>query len=83
MIQLARIKQAFLDNGAPLGDLEDIFRILDFDQDGQIIYSQFLAATVDKKSTLTMQNLWFAFHHFDVENKGVIDESSLMEVFRR
>lgn len=30
-----------------------------------------------------MQNLWFAFHHFDVDNSGFITEASLQEVFHR
>jgi calcium-dependent protein kinase len=48
-----------------------------------INYTEFLTATVDKKTALTMQNLWFAFHHFDVDNSGFITESSLQEVFHR
>lgn len=32
---------------------------------------------------LTMQNLWFAFHHFDVKNQGFITEEGLNEVFHR
>lgn len=30
-----------------------------------------------------MQNLWFAFHHFDVDNSGFITEEGLVEVFHR
>jgi calcium-dependent protein kinase len=48
-----------------------------------INYSEFLAATVDRKKALTMQNLWFAFHHFDVDNSGFITEAGLTEVFHR
>lgn len=50
---------------------------------GQINYSQFLAATVDKQVALNKANLEFAFHHFDTENKGYITKSDLKEVFRR
>lgn len=67
----------------PQEDLDDIFKMIDFDKDGMINYSEFLAATVDKKKALTMQNLWFAFHHFDVENSGYITEAGLTEVFHR
>ena len=38
---------------------------------------------MDKKKALTLQNLWFAFHHFDVENSGFITENGLAEVFHR
>lgn len=30
-----------------------------------------------------MQNLWFAFHHFDVDNSGFITQQGLQEVFHR
>jgi calcium-dependent protein kinase len=63
--------------------LDDIFRSIDFNKDGQINYTEFLAATVDKKKALTLQNLTFAFHHFDVDNSGYITESGLVEVFHR
>ena len=64
-------------------DLENIFKSIDFHHSGTINYSEFLAATVDKKKTLTMQNLMFAFHHFDVNNSGFITEQGLTEVFHR
>lgn len=60
-----------------------IFASIDFDHDGVINYSEFLAATVNKHEALTMQNLQFAFHHFDVQNTGYITEESLKEVFQR
>ena len=83
LLSLNEIKQAFKDSNISPEDLEDIFKSIDFDKDGLINYSQFLAATVDKKKTLTMQNLWFVFHHFDVENSGFITEQGLTEVFHR
>ena len=57
--------------------------MIDTDHDGVINYSEFLAATIDKQKTLTMQNLMFAFHHFDVDNSGYITEQNLSEVFHR
>ena len=77
------MKQAFKDATISSEDLEDIFRTIDFHKEGTINYSEFLAATVDKKKALTMQHLWFAFHHFDVENSGFITEVGLAEVFHR
>lgn len=56
---------------------------IDLNHDGEINYSEFLAATVDKKKALTLQNLWFAFHHFDADNSGFITEAGLAEVFHR
>jgi calcium-dependent protein kinase len=77
------MKQAFKDSNISPSDLENIFKAIDFHKEGTINYSEFLAATVDKKKALTMQNLWFAFHHFDVDNSGFITEQSLAEVFHR
>ena len=84
LLTMKEIKDAFKEQGGVSNDnLEEIFKNLDLDKDGRINYSEFLAATVDRKKTLTMQNLQFAFHHFDVGNSGYITESSLTEVFHR
>ena len=83
MLSLTEIKQAFKDANMPSEDVEKIFRSLDGNGDGLINYSEFLAATVDRKKALTMQNLQFAFHHFDVDSSGYITEQDLAEVFHR
>jgi calcium-dependent protein kinase len=74
MLSLTEVKQAFKDANIPSEDVEKIFRSLDGNGDGLINYSEFLAATVDRKKALTMQNLQFAFHHFDVDGSGYITE---------
>ena len=74
MLSMQEIKQAFKDSSMNADDVDRIFRTLDTNGDGLINYSEFLAATVDKKKALTMQNLQFAFHHFDVDNSGFITE---------
>lgn len=56
---------------------------MDFNNNGTINYSEFLAATVDKKIALTRANLQFAFHHFDTDSEGYITKHDLKEVFRR
>lgn len=60
-----------------------MFKLLDISGEGTINYSVFLAATVEKQKVLTLNNLWFAFHHFDVSNSGFITEEGLIEVFHR
>ncbi len=42
-----------------------------------------MAATVDLKTFLTIENLRFAFHYFDVDNEGFITKYDLKEVFKR
>lgn len=63
--------------------IDQLFQKLDFCNTGKINYSDFLAATVDKKQALTNANLIFAFNYFDTENKGYITKHDLKEVFRR
>lgn len=65
------------------GYIDQLFQQLDFNNTGKINYSDFLAATVDKKTALTNANLLFAFNYFDTENKGYITKGDLKEVFRR
>jgi len=83
MLSMSEVKQAFKASNIPADDVEKIFRSLDTNGDGLINYSEFLAATVDRKKALTMQNLQFAFHHFDVDGSGYITEQDLTEVFHR
>jgi calcium-dependent protein kinase len=69
----------YLDND----DIEKIFSRFDFNKNGEVNYSEFMAATVDKKKALTKANLQFAFHYFDTDNEGYITKDDLKEVFRR
>lgn len=83
MLTINEIKDAFNESAIPSEDVSKIFNMIDIDHDGVINYSEFLAATMDKTKALTMQNLMFAFHHFDVDNSGYITEQNLSEVFHR
>lgn len=60
-----------------------MFARFDLNKAGEINYSEFLAATVNKKTVLTKANLRFAFHHFDTDNEGYITKNDLKEVFKR
>jgi len=82
-LTINEIKEAFKEANIPNYDIEDVFKRLDLGKEGTINYSVFLAATVEKHKVLTINNLWFAFHHFDVENSGFITEEGLEEVFHR
>ena len=54
MLSMAEVKQAFKDANIPSDDVDKIFKSLDTNGDGLINYSEFLAATVDRKKALTM-----------------------------
>ena len=49
MLSMQEVKQAFKDANINAEDVERIFRSLDTNGDGLINYSEFLAATVDRK----------------------------------
>ena len=87
IITLDQIKKGFsFDNHITYVDtlqIEQLFKRIDVLGRGSINYSEFLAATVDKKIALTNANLQFAFHHFDTDNEGYITKEALKEVFRR
>ena len=82
-LEIAELKQAFEKSGLSNEEMNDLFYKIDFNQDGKLNYTEFLAATVDKNKAVTQQNLKLAFHHFDVDNSGKITSENLLEVFKR
>lgn len=82
-LQLSEIRTAF--NGLNMSEeeLNAIFDRIDFNHDGEINYTEFLAVTVDRRKAVTDANMTFAFHHFDIDNSGFITEANLNECFRR
>lgn len=82
-LSIEEIKEAFRKNNLTEEELNLLFRNLDFNDDGEINYTEFLAATVDRKQALNCANLKFAFHHFDSDNSGYLTHASLAECFRR
>ena len=57
MLTVNELKEALKESTLTKEQLDMIFSSIDFDKDGVINYSEFLAATVDKHEALTMQNL--------------------------
>ena len=53
---------------------------IDSDGNGEINYSEFLAAALDSKLTLTEEHLWSVFKRFDMDNSGYITEDN-MQIF--
>jgi len=80
---LDEIKEAFKGSGLSETEVNDIFTRLDTNCDGEINYSEFLAAAINKEKVVTNANLNFAFHHFDVDNTGYITAQNLQEAFKR
>jgi len=63
-------------------DVFNLFKTLDADKNGRIDYTEFLAATLDKKTYLKKERLFEAFCVFDKDNSGHISKQEIMEVLK-
>jgi len=82
-LEMSEIRTAFNELNIPEEEINQIFERIDFNHDGEINYTEFLAVTVDRQKAITENNLLFAFHHFDTDNTGFITVDNLKECFRR
>lgn len=60
--------------------LASIIEECDADGDGMIAYTEFLAATVDRKRVIQEDVCWQAFRVFDMDGSGTIDKQELAKV---
>ncbi|OMJ84128.1 hypothetical protein SteCoe_14819 [Stentor coeruleus] len=67
----------------PKRELLEIFKRLDYANDGKIHYSEFLAATVSSRLCVNEQMMWMLFNYFDVDKSGEITLENLKFVFKR
>ncbi|KAF4684414.1 hypothetical protein FOZ60_007884 [Perkinsus olseni] len=80
-IRLGDLTKALTERlGLDAAEAEKIFRKLDQTGDEEIHYSEFLAACLQHRITLTEQDVRDAFCRFDVDNSGVISLSNLRNV---
>jgi calcium-dependent protein kinase len=82
-LHLSQMKSAFAEAGMSQTELTDLFHAIDFNGDGEMNYSEFLAAAINKEKALSNSNLSLAFHHFDTDGCGFITADHLVEVFKR
>jgi len=63
-------------------DIDSLVKAMDADGSGEIDYTEFLAATVDKKMMNDEGVLWQAFMRFDLNNDGKITSDELAVVLQ-
>ena len=61
--------------------VDQLFLLLDGDNNGYIESEEFIRACVDKKQILTKENIWYAFKFLDNKNENSIDVQTLMNAF--
>ena len=61
--------------------VDNLFLLLDSDNNGYIEYEEFLRACVDKKEVLTEEYLKYAFKFLDKENKGKLSVQEIINSF--
>ncbi len=61
--------------------IDDIFLLLDGDNNGYIEYEEFLRACMDKKRILTNDALLYAFRFLDKDEAGKLDVKKMMYAF--
>jgi len=61
-------------------DLAEMMDKIDTDGSGVIDYSEFMAATMDKKKFIQEDVCWRAFKTFDVDGSGLLDKQELMRI---
>lgn len=72
---MAGVKNAGLKN-VP-AELEQMLKSVDSDGSGQIDYTEFIAACLDKRQYIQEDRLWSAFRVFDTDNSGKISKKEL------
>jgi calcium-dependent protein kinase len=61
-------------------EVDRIFALVDVDNSGEIDFSEFVTATVDKSKLLQEEKLRAAFSFYDSDGSGSISTSEIKEV---
>lgn len=80
-LSMTEIKEGMKRSGVALPkDLEELLLSADTDGSGVVDYTEFLAATMDKKIYHQEDVVWSAFRKFDTDNSGTIDKKELAKI---
>ena len=80
-ITKAELYKAYKEAGIPITgeELERIISSIDFDNNGNVDYEEFIRMCIPKEQLFTEANLENAFSLFDKEKKGFITPSEIAE----
>ena len=85
MINASELASAFERNAAASNmspdRIKSIMKNVDYQGNGKINYSEFLAATVSLQKVLTEEKLYALFKHFDTDNSDYITPENIREAF--
>jgi len=73
-------RAAFSTFGKTNEELDEIFNVVDINRNGQIDYTEFLAATIETQGTIEEQRLADAFDRLDHDESGYISKSNLRDI---
>jgi len=80
-LSVSELKEGLQRSGVAVPqDMEQMMDNLDTDGSGVIDYSEFMAATMDKRKYIQEDVCWRAFKTFDVDGSGTIDKEELMKL---
>lgn len=72
--------RAIMGDAAAEEEVEKIMKVADADGSGEIDYSEFVVATMDKRKLLSNEKLETAFNLFDKDNSGSISANEIKDV---
>ena len=73
--------EGFKNSGSSQEELEDLFLKLDINGNGEILYTEFVAATLEAEGELEEGQLQEAFDLIDKDHSGYITKKDLMKMF--
>lgn len=85
-LQKDELKQGLNELSAYFGydnnfDFDELFKIMDADGSGEVDFTEFITAAIDKRALLTKENIDAAFRTFDADGNGRITKEELQAVF--
>ena len=80
-ITKAELYKAYKEAGIPVsgGELDDVIKSIDFDNNGNVDYEEFIRMCIPKEKLFTEANLENAFSLFDKDKKGFITPSEIID----